>query len=1032
MAPFVHLHVHSPFSFLDGASSIRDLVETAAALGMPALAITDHHHVSGGVKFFQAAQSAGIKPIQGAEITLSSGYHLVLLAQDAAGYANLCRILTDAHLSSPRRDPRVNMDTLELYHHGLIALSACRRGEIPSLLLQGRLQEAEEAALRYRQIFGAEGFYIEMQRLHLPWERPLNRLLKELASRLKLKTVATNNVHYTRKEDFPIHDLLTCVRTLTRLADIHPERRLNAENYLKPAEEMAELFKDNMEALTSTMAIAERCQPVFQPGQRLYPAFPLPPGASGPAYLSQMVFRGARERYPILTPSIVSRLEHELDIINRLGYADYFLLVWDVVNYAKSQGIRYAGRGSAADSAVAYCLQITEVDPISRRLLFERFMSLERAEKPDIDIDFDARYRDRIAQYVYQKYGLGHVASVATYNTFRARGAVRDLGKAMDLPEETLHRLAKLLPYHTRADGINRALTDLPELRANPLPPDLPCQQLLAACEKVAGFPRFLGTHLGGLVVSRAPLLSITPLQEAAKGVTVIQFDKEDVEALGLVKLDLLSLRTMSAIEDAVLAIREEQPDFNYEEIPLADKATYQMLNKGETVGVFQLESPAQRALQSRLQAAGMEDIVASLALIRPGPIKGNMVEPFVARRQGKEPVSYLLPQLQPILEKTYGVVLFQEQVIEIATAVAGFTPGEADRLRRVMTHARSQREMEEIGQQFIAKAVANGIAPQAAQTVFSYIKGYASYGFCEAHAAAFATTAYKTAYLINHFPAQFFAALFNHQPVGFYPPNTLAVEARRRGINILPPDINLSGQAFAIEGQAIRVSLRQVKGIKKASVEAIIKGREEGPFVSLADLCQRVSLPLDELESLINCGALDSLHPNRRQMLWLLRKLDRPSVNTPLNGPAISASLPMPEITDFSPAEKRAQEYRLLGLEVDCHEMALYREDLNRCGFTSSKGLGGCPAGKTVKTAGIIVRPHRPPTRSGKRVVFMSLQDEYGLADITVFEDVYQQYGQYIFTVSPQPVAVEGTVSRRRQAVSITARRLWPLKDLK
>ncbi|KKM08957.1 DNA polymerase [Clostridiales bacterium PH28_bin88] len=1050
MASFVHLHVHSPFSFLDGASRIEDLVQAAAELGMPAMAVTDHSNASAAVQFHQAALAVGIKPIQGAEVTLEGGHHLVLLAQDAGGYANLCRVLTQAHLSHPRRQPRVSLEALPQCNRGLIALSGCRRGEVPALILQDRYREAEDAARKYMNIFGPGSFFLELQHLHLPGERTLNRRLAELAEHLNLEPVASNNVHYTRRHDFIIHDLLTCVRTLTRLKEVHPERRLNRENYLKSPEEMAVEFPEHPRALANTLAVAERCRPVLDFSRRLHPRFPLPPGTATENFLRDLVYRGAGERYRRLTPEVTARLEHELNIINRLGYADYFLLVWDLVNYARQERIRCAGRGSAADSAVAYCLYITEVDPIGRRLLFERFMSLERAEKPDIDIDFDARHRDRVANYLYQKYGADYVASVATYNTFHARGAVRDLGKAMDLPPDVTGRLSKLLP-HIPADHIRTELERLPELRANPLPGGRDYQLLLDACAAVAGFPRFLGTHLGGLVVGREPLVTLTPLQEAAKGVVVTQFDKDDVEDLGLVKLDLLSLRTMSAIEDAVIHIREQAPDFDYEAIPLDDPGTYEMLGSGRTIGSFQLESPAQRALQARLGATGLEDVINSIALIRPGPIKGNMVEPFVARRQGLEPVTYLHPKLRPILEKTYGVVLFQEQVIEIATAIANFTPGEADRLRRVMTHARSHREMADIGQHFIAKAVENGVDPQVAETVFSYIRGYASYGFCEAHAAAFATTAYKTAYLVRHHPAEFFAALLSHQPMGYYPVNTLVVEARRRGVAVLPPDINKSRADFTVEGGAIRVSLRQVKGLSTPSIRSLLAAREERPFSSPADLCARTTLARDELENLIRCGALDKLHPHRRQMLWLLpqvlaarcqissfrgnepgKKQKAESVSALQTVWDLPPGLtPPPEMPDFSEAEKRDQEYELLDMDVHRHYMSYLRERLNREGFLASSQLSTLKDGAPVRVAGLVIRPHRPPTKSGRTVVFLSLEDEFGLTDVTVFEHIYQRYGRFIFAVPSPPLAVEGRVSRRGNAVSVTAHRLWPLKAL-
>ena len=491
----------------------------------------------------------------------------------------------------------------------------------------------------------------------------------------------------------------------------------------------------------------------------------------------------------MISPAVTARLEHELQVIEQMGFPDYFLVVWDLARYARQQGIRYAGRGSAADSLVAYCLDITEVDSLQRGLLFERFMNPERVGMPDIDIDFESRHRDKVIDYVYKKYGAEHVARVATYNSFRARSALRELGKALGFAEAELDPLCKRMPFYARADQIRALLAKLPELKASPLHEER-FDLLLECCERLAGFPRFLGMHLGGLVISDLPITQLTPLQQSGLGPVISQFDKDDIEGLGLVKLDLLSLRTLSVIQDATAQLQQAGQNLNYEAIPLDDRATYEMINRGETIGVFQLESPAQRALQSRFQASEFEDVVASMALIRPGPIKGNMVDPYVARRLGQEEVSYMHPWLEPILKKTYGVVLFQEQVIEIGRAIAGFSPAEADQLRRVMTHSRSQKRMHELGQTFVERSVARGVERSLAEEIFNCMLGYASYGFCEAHAAAFATTSYKTAYLIQHYPAQYYTAILNNQPMGFYPPRIIGNEARRRGIKLLPPDI--------------------------------------------------------------------------------------------------------------------------------------------------------------------------------------------------------------------------------------------------
>lgn len=1030
MVSFVHLHVHSPFSFQDGASRIEDLVAAAAAADMPALALTDHDNVSGAVRFDRCCRAAGLKPIQGAEVTLAGGYHLVLLADGPDGYVSLCRLLTAAHLENTRGRPRVTWPMLREGVSHLYALSGCRHGEVPSLILAGRLREAADAARRYRELFGRR-FYLELIQDLTPGAGGLNRLLVELAERLDLETVATNNVHFAARDDFQVHDLLTCVRTGTVLDDVHPARRLNDQLYLKSPAAMQRLFRAHPRAVGNTLVLAESIRPSLDPDVVRLPRYPLPSGQDSFALLRCLVQKGAEKRYGRLGKEIRARLEHELAVIGRLGFGDYFLIAWDAVRWARRQGIRFAGRGSAADSAVAYCLGITAVDPIARGLLFERFLSLERAERPDIDIDFDARRRDEVASYVSRRYGgTSHVAWVATYQTYRARSALRDLGQALGMESVLLDRLAKRMPPFWPADIITSALECYPELQ-DPAFRTPDCYRLYHFCAAVAGFPRYLGTHLGGLVLSGVPLVTVSPLQKAAKGVEIVQFDRDDVEDLGLMKFDILSLRALSAVEDAAADIRMTDGSFDYDHLSEDDPRTFAMLRAGETVGVFQLESPAQRALQARLGADRMEDVVASMALIRPGPIKGDMVEPYIARRQGREPVRFAHPALAPILEKTYGVILFQEQVIAIAKAVAGFSPGDADRLRRVMSHRRSGREMDAIGEEFIARAVANGVDEGTAGEIFAGIRGYAGYGFCEAHAAAFAVTAYKTAYLARHHPAEYFAALLSNQPMGFYSPQTLCVIARRRGVGLLPLDINRSGTRFTVENGAIRVPLSRVRGIAARTVAAVLEEQGKGLFSSLEDFLGRVRAPRDEVLGLVLGGAFDSLHPNRRALLSRLcagvnATLDPEGQNTffaadegrPAEGP------------DFTIAEKRRQEYGVLGIQVHGHPMDSRRARLAARGFLSSAELSRVDDGRRVWTAGVVVRPHRPPTRSGRTAVFFSLEDEYGLMDITTFEECYQNSGWILFA-GVQMVGVRGVVQRRGGGTTVIAKRITSLDDL-
>ncbi len=1020
---FAHLHVHTPFSFLDGASNIERMVARAKEMGMSSLAVTDHDNVSAAVRFQKAALSSGVRPVVGCELTLSGGHHLTVLCKGKEGYESLCSILTKAHLENPRGFPKTSTETLRRHSKGLIALTGCRRGLVPSLILQKKFVEAQKALEVYESIFGKNDLYVELSETLLPGSKSLNEALSELARIRDLRLVATNNVHYASKDDFFIHDVLTCVRTLTKLDEVHPERRLNSENYLKSPGEMMREFKDYPEALRMTVEIADRCEPPLELDKAHFPKFSPPSGfSSSRAFLKHLVFQGALERYGNVNSAVRRRLEHELNIIGTLGYEDYFLVVWDLVMFARKEGIRHAGRGSAADSAVAYCLQITDVDPVFHNLLFERFLSVERGEKPDIDVDFDARYRDKVTSYVYETYGKDRVASVATYNTFQGRSSVRDFGKAMGYSPEQIDLIAKRLPYLPVA-SVRQAFERVPELKALEISPRK-LEGLFSVAERASGLPRFLSTHLGGVVISDEPITRLGPVQIAAKGVPIIGFDKDDVEDLGLVKIDLLSLRTLGAVEDCLGYLGASQKD--YEAIPLDDESTYKKLRSGETVGVFQLESPAQRALQSRLGADNIEDVVASVALIRPGPVKGNMVEPFVKRRQGLEGVLYPDPRLEPILRKTYGVILFQEQVIEIASVIANFTPGEADRLRRVMTHQRSGEEMEKLGELFVRKAAGAGTPEENALRIFESIKGYASYGFCEAHARAFGTTAYKTAYLIEHHPAEFFAGVLNNQPMGFYPPSTVCLEAKKCGVTVRGVSVNRSGKDVCVSEGEIVLPLKMVKGMSEKASDAILKAREKGLFTSLEDFAKRVRVDSDVLRSLVLCGAFDELGLSRKRLLW-----DLPYV---VGSKQTAGSEPLVEggfrgdILEFSLQEKVCFEYEILGLGVTAHLMELCREELRRREFVGSADISKVSSGEFIKAGGIPVRPHRPPTKSGKIVVFLSLEDEHGLLDITCFEDVYKRYGKFLFPGKTIPLGVWGEVQRRGEGVSINARTVFPL----
>lgn len=997
---FTHLHVHSPYSFLDGASPIPKLVQRAAELGYDALALTDHNSVSGAGEFQRHCALNGLQAIQGAEVTMTDGSHLILLACGPDGYQHICHLLTQAHLTRPREKPGLSYQTLLERTAGLICLSGCHRGRIPTLLRQQRRAEARQLAQRLAQAFGRENFYLELQGTMLPGDRALNAALAELGAELGIPLVATGNVHYSTAEEFPFYDLLTCVRTGTTVEHVHPERPVNGQNYLKPPLEMAKIFSSYPTALANTRRIAAACRPALDPHAQYFPVFPVPTGST-PALLRRLTYSGARERYYSLRPQVTERLEHELAIIQQLGYADYFLVVWDLVRYARQRGILCTGRGSVADSAVAYCLGITEVDPIARRLLFERFLSLERCQKPDIDLDFDYRYRDRVAAYVRERYGKERVAAVCTFYTYHVRSALRDFGQALGFERPEIDRLAKLFPP-VPADGITAALQRFPEIKQAGLPLER-YRQLLAFCQAAAGLPRHMGTHPSGLVIANRPLAGLAPLQKTAKGTVMIALDKNQVEECGLLKLDLLSLRALGAMDDTLRLLAHR---LRYQDIPADDPATYRLLRSGDTVGIFQLESSAQRILQARLEVNCFEDLVASVALIRPGPIKGQLVEPYIARRRGREKITYPHPSLAPILAKSYGLVLFQEQVLEVAVQVAAFSAGEADQLRRLMTDRRPQAELDAIGTLFVERALANGMARQQAQEIFAILANYASYGFCEAHAASFADLAYRTAYLVCHYPAEYFTALLNNYPMGYYPLQTICGQARRRGIAVYGPDVNHSTVDFSLTEGGIRCSLARVAGVGERNARRIVAARAQKPFTSLADFYHRLPLARDLMENLVLGGAFDSLHPNRRQTFWRLHNPERQE----------RSSLP-----DFTLAEKIQQEYRLLGFSYSGHPLQACGE--RPAGLYTAATLRTLLHGSQVAMAGLVVRPHRPPTRSGRTAVFLSLEDETGLVDVVVPEEVYHQYA---YTIMHHPfLTITGRLERRGRAVQLLAQQV-------
>lgn len=1007
---FVHLHVHSQYSFLDGASPLEELLEKAVSLDMPALALTDHNRLTGAIRFYDKARALGIKPIIGAEVDLAGGYHLTLLCRDAGGYSNLCRLLTSAHLSGRDRKPKATMEMLLNCSGGLIALSGCDKGELAALLSKGREKGAREAASFYRGVFGRD-FFIELVRYPSREGFSGSRRLTTFAEEEGLPVAATNNVHYAGPEGYRIKELLNAIDRNIPVSQLKGLR--TAEQYLKPPEEMAILFEDLPEAIDNTAEIASRCNLELELCKTRFPGFDTPAGETDFSYLAGLALAGAERKYGPLAPSIRERLEHELDTIRTLGFCSYFLVVRDIVHWAKSRGIRCQARGSAVDSLVVYALDISNVDPVEYNLLFERFMHPLRHEPPDIDLDIDRRRRDEVRDYIYEKYGAENVACVGTVNTYMARGAIRDAGKALQIPKEIIEEACSGIHYLSASKLMERAAT-LPELKHNPVYRREELAGFFELCTAIDGFPKHMSVHLGGLLIGKGRLSDLVPLERSGGGDVISQYDKDDIERLGIVKLDLLSLPTLTVIEDTLSSIREGRGiEIDIEKIPRDDPEAFAMLRDGKALGTFQLESPAQREMAGRLLPDCFEDIIVSISLVRPGPLKSNMDKAYLPRRHGQEAVKYLHPNLKSALEETLGVILYQEQVLRVAHDLAGMSYAEADGFRRAMTHDRTEEEMNKMKESFLSRAIAKGVNRQTAEKVFEQLAAFAAYGFNKGHACAYAITAYQTLWLKCHYPTEFMAALISNQPMGYYPPRVLVAEAKRLEVPVLPPDINRSLDDYTVEEGSIRIGLKQLKGMSREALDSLLSARARGEFVSLRDLVLRTGVSRPILENLVRVGACDSLGDRAELSSQLPGLIEaRPSAGRGarqlFEEEAPRKALPAGASDDdnkaFLPVERE-----LLSLNLSAHPMDAYGEGT---GIVKMRDLPSVPTGEQVKIAGSVIRYQTPPTRNGKRVMYIIMEDGTGIADVTVFGDVQEKCGRVLFREGW--LEVTGKIQRR------------------
>ncbi len=1052
---FVHLHVHTAYSLLDGAIRLKDLVRRVQELEMPAVAITDHGALFGVLEFYEKVREAGIKPILGCELYVAPGsrfdrkgkgdhHHLVVLAMDQEGYHNLVRLVTQAHLEGFYYKPRVDKELLQEHHQGLIALSSCLHGEVASHLLADDPKSAEAAARQYAEIF-PHRYYLEVQANDLPEQAKVNQALLELAPRWGLPLVATNDCHYLRPEDARAHDVLLCIQTGKTVNTSGRMKFHTDQLYFKTPEEMARAFP-YPELLARSREIADRCNVSLELGTYRFPVFPGSEGESTEELLSRKAKEGLARRlraFKTLSRPEADywrRLEYELDALGKMGFAGYFLVVADIVNYARKKHIPVGpGRGSAAGSLVAYALGITDLDPLAYGLIFERFLNPERLSPPDIDMDFCFERRGEIIHYVAKTYGWENVAQITTFGSMKTRQVIRDVGRALEVPYAEVDKIAKLVPEQMKMT-VARALEQEPRLReyrdTNPT-----VREILTVAEALEGLPRHASTHAAGLVIADRPLVEYLPLYKGSKGELVTQFDMKGVERVGLVKFDFLGLRTLTVIDQAVHFIRQgHDPAFDIHAVPLDDPETFSLLKTANTAGVFQLESDGMRSLMVRLKPTTFEDIIALVALYRPGPMESGMIEDFVRRKHGEEPVSFLLPELEPILKETYGVILYQEQVMQIAAEISGYSLAEADILRRAMGK-KIPEVMAAQKERFISGAVARGFPKDKAQSLFSLIEKFAGYGFNKSHSAAYALIAYQTAYLKAHYPLEFLAALLNSE---INQTTSLAkhiMEAREQGLVLLPPDINLSRRRFSVEDGRVRYGLAGVKNVGTGAIQEILEARKSGGFESFSDFLERVNLTRVNrkvLESLIQAGAFDALEKNRARLLAGLEvgleRAQRAQSLQALRQMSMFDTLPrkatddwLPEVPEWEESEKLAKEKEALGVYLSGHPLDSYRHILKSWVKVTTADLPDIPDGETVALGVVVTATKEKVSKKGGRLAILTVEDLTGSVDVLVFGEVLDKAASWLNQPS-LPLWLKGDVVQEERGTKIVAREMAPL----
>ena len=1051
---FAHLHVHTEYSLLDGSNKIKECVNRVKELGMDSCAITDHGVMYGVIDFYRAAREAGIKPILGCEVYVAPNsrfdkemtggeeryHHLVLLAENNTGYANLMKIVSKGFTEGYYYRPRVDMEVLREYHEGIIALSACLAGEVPRYIEKGLIEEAKKCALKYEACFGKGNYFLELQDHGIPEQQTVNQALLRMSKELDIPLVATNDVHYTREEDAQAHDILLCIQTGKVVTDENRMRYDGGQYFIKSEQQMKELFPYALEALQNTQKIADRCNVEIEFGVTKLPHFDVPEGYDSWTYLNKLCLDGLKERYPEDDGTLRERLDYELNTIRNMGYVDYFLIVWDFINYAKENGIPVGpGRGSAAGAIVSYCLRITDIDPIKYNLLFERFLNPERVSMPDIDIDFCYERRQEVIDYVRDKYGADKVVQIVTFGTMAAKGVIRDVARAMDLPYAFADQIAKMVPNELNIT-LARALTINPELK-NLYDSNEQVKELLDMCRKLEGLPRHTSMHAAGVVICQKPADEFVPLSRGSDGSITTQFTMTTIEELGLLKMDFLGLRTLTVIKDAVDLVKESKNiDLDMESIDYNDKKVLDFIGTGKTDGVFQLESAGMKSFMKELKPQSLEDVIAGISLYRPGPM--DFIPKYVKGKNSASEVTYSTPLLEPILAPTYGCIVYQEQVMQIVRELGGYTLGRSDLVRRAMSKKKqSVMEKEKANfvygneQEGVPGCVSRGIPEAVADQIYEDMMDFAKYAFNKSHAACYAVVSYQTAYLKYYYPVEFMAALMTSVIDNSTKVTEYIVSCRAMGIDILPPDVNSGQSRFSVQNGAIRFALTALKSVGRPVIAAIVKEREErGPYTTLEDFITRTSaydVNKRVIENLIKAGAFDSIPGTRKQLMSVYAGLVEHLVKDKKNNMAGQMSLfdlvgeeekesfemPLPDVGEYAKEVMLAFEKEVVGVYISGHPLESYKDFIeSRVSAKTSDfyldeetGLTKVRDGSEVVIGGILADKKIKYTKNDKIMAFLTIEDLYGSMEVVVFPRDYEKNSEKL--VVDSKVFVKGRV---------------------